>query len=36
MEDFSVAFRYAIQRECTLEWGVKRDRIDAQSPVCPQ
>lgn len=33
MEDFSVAFRYAIQRECTLEWGVKRDRIDYNNLV---
>ena len=33
MEDFSVAFRYAIQRECTLEWGVKRDCIDYNNLV---
>lgn len=33
MQDFSVTFRYAIQRECTLEWRVKRDRIDYNNLV---
>lgn len=33
MQDFNVTFRYAIQRECTLEWRVKRDCIDYNNLV---
>ena len=33
MQDFNVTFRYAIQRECTLEWRVKQDRIDYNNLV---
>ena len=33
MQDFNVTFRYAIQRECTLEWRVKQNRIDYNNLV---
>ena len=33
MQDFNVTFRYAIQRECTLEWRVKGSHQLQQSCV---
>ena len=33
MQDFNVTFRYAIQRECTLEWRGKQDRINYNNLV---